>query len=325
MGIIDTMSAGFDRVTKRLWLILVPVLVDIGIWIGPKLSVNRLSQAAAAALPSATELGSQYQESIELARDWLADLGAGANLLSMLSMRALGLPSLTGTFTPKTELLAAAQRVIEVETWPALLSLVVLLVLLSLLIGCFCLSWIAQEARDEKINMTYALQVTGRSWVRLVVLVLLGLLAVAMAIIGMGVMYSTLAVLSPQLAWLVLSLFGVGSLWISVYAGIIFFFTPKAIVLDNMGILHSLWSSLNIVHRNFFSAIAFILLVNIIQAGLLYIWRMLAVSSVGTLIGIVGNAYVSTGLVMAGFIFYRDRFVAWQEARIQAQTGRGQP
>ena len=324
MGIIDTLSTGFDRVTRRLWLILVPVLVDVGIWIGPKLSINKLSQAVAAALPSVDGLGSQYQQSMELVRDWLTDLGTGANLLSMLSMRALGLPSLTATFALKTGLSTTAQRVIEIQTWPALLGLVVLFILLSLLLGCFSLSWIAQEARDEEINIAYTLQVTGRSWVRLVTLVLLGLLAVAMAIIGISVTYSVLAVLSPELGWLVLSLFGVGTLWISVYAGIIFFFTPRAIVLDDMGILHSLWSSLNVVHRNFFSAIGFILLVNIIQAGLLHIWRVLAVSTAGTFIGIVGNAYVSTGLAMASFIFYRDKFVAWQEAIRQAQIGKGQ-
>ena len=324
MGIVDTLSAGFDRVTKRLWLILVPVLVDVGIWMGPQVSINKLSRAAVAVLPSVTELGSQYEQSIELVREWFTDLGAGANLFSLFSMRALGLPSLTGAFAPKAGLLTTAQRVIEVQTWPALLGSVALITVLSLLIGCFCLSWIAQEARDEQINVAYTLQLTGRSWIRLVALVSFGLLVAAMAIIGMGLLYSVLAALSPQLAWLTLSLFGVGSLWVSVYAGIIFFFAPRAIVLDNMGILHSLWSSLNIVHRNFLSAIAFILLVNIIQAGLLHIWRLLAVSAVGTLLGIVGNAYVSTGLVMAGFIFYRDRFVAWQEARRQAQIGKGQ-
>jgi hypothetical protein len=240
-------------------------------------------------------------------------------------MRILGLPSLTGTYAPQAGPFTAAQRVVEVQTWPGLLGLAALLTLLSLLIGCFCLSWLAQEARDEEINVAYTLQVTGRSWVRLATLVFLGLLTIAAGIIGASVTYSVLAVLNPQLAFLALSVLGVGSVWIAVYAGIVFFFAPGAIVLDNMGIVHSLWSSLNVVHRNFFSAIAFILLVNIMQAGLLYIWRLLAVSTVGTLIGIVGNAYVSTGLVMASFIFYRDKFVAWQEAIRQAQTGKGQP
>jgi hypothetical protein len=98
----------------------------------------------------------------------------------------------------------------------------------------------------------------------------------------------------------------------------VFFFTPRAMILDNMGILRSLWNSVNVIHRNFLSTIIFIVLVNVLQTGLMYIWRLLAVSAVGTLAGILGNAYVSTGLAMASFIFYLDRFVAWQDARPQA-------
>lgn len=325
MGIIDTLSAGFDRVTKRLWLIIVPVLLDVGIWIAPKLSINELSKQIVAALPSAPELGNQYQQSIEIIRTWLADFGAGANILSMLSMHALGLPSLTGTFAPKTLLFSAAHRSVEIHTWPALLGLVALLAMLSLFIGCFCLSLIAQEARDEEMDMAHVLQVTWRSWARLVRLIFAILLTLAMLVSAMSVMSGVLTLLSPALAWLALNLLALGSLWLSAYAGIIFFFTLRAIILDDMGIVHSLWSSLNVVHRNFLSAIGLILLVNIIQTGLLYIWRLLTVSTVGTLIGIVGNAYVGTGLVLASFIFYRDRFEAWQRSSTQATMGKGQP
>ncbi len=136
-------------------------------------------------------------------------------------------------------------------------------------------------------------------------------------------MSGMLALVSPELAWLTLNLFALGFLWLAVYAGLVFFFTPRAIVLDDMGIWHALWSSLNIVHRNFFPTVGFIVLVNVIQMGLLYIWRVLAVSVLGALIGIIGNAYVGTGLAVAAFIFYRDRFVAWQQAGVQARMGEG--
>jgi len=96
-------------------------------------------------------------------------------------------------------------------------------------------------------------------------------------------------------------------------------------VLDDTGILRSVWSSLNIVHRNILSAFGFIILTVVIEMGLLYIWRGLDVNAAGALIGIVGNAYIGTGLVMASFIFYRDRFVAWQEAAAQAKVGEKRP
>ncbi len=315
MGIIDTLSVGFDRVTKRLWLILIPVAVDIGIWIGPKLSVSKLSRQALAVLPNGSELGAQYQESLELLREWLTGVGAGVNLLSLLSMRMLGLSSLTASFAPQARLLATERRVIEVQSWAALLGLIFILVALSLLAGCLCFSWLAQDAREEEMDVAYVLQVTARSWMRLVALVVLGSIAAAALLIGTSFGYGLLTVISPQLGALLFGAMAIGFMWVSVYAGMVFFFTPRAMILDNMGILRSLWNSVNVIHRNFLSTVIFVVLVNVLQTGLMYIWRLLATSAVGTLAGILGNAYVSTGLAMASFVFYLDRFVAWQDAR----------
>jgi hypothetical protein len=55
------------------------------------------------------------------------------------------------------------------------------------------------------------------------------------------------------------------------------------------------------------------LLIGLIGAGFSIIWRMLSTSSWGTLLAIVGNAYIGSGLVATSFAFYRDRYVAWQE------------
>jgi len=324
VGIIDTLAAGFEGVTRRLELVLAPVLLDILIWKGPRLSINTLSKQALAALPSVPELGSQYQQSMEILRKWLADLGSQANLLSLLSMRALGLPSLVSSLAPKTWSGSKAQHVIEIQSWPELLVLVLLLTALSLLLGCFCLSLIAQAAREERIDLSYVLATTWRSWVRMLGLAFLVSLMATMAIAGMSFLSGVFTLMSPRFAWLVLNLAALGTLWFSIYISIAFYFAPRAIILDNMGILRSLWSSFNIVHRNFLSTVGFILLVNIIQVGLLYIWRALAQNTVGIFIGIIGNAYIGAGLALSSFIFYRDRFVAWQNTVIQAENGERQ-
>jgi hypothetical protein len=320
VGIIDTLSSAFDRVTKRPWLALVPMLLNIGIWIGPKLSISELTKQIVLALPSAPELGSQYEQSMEVLIDWLADLGAQANLLSALSMGALGLPSLTSASAPPVTLLSATQRLIEIQTWSTFFGLVALFAVLGLLLGCFCLSLIAQEARDEDLDWGRVLTVTLRSWARLVALSLLVLIIVATAAMGTSIASSLLMLANPGFAWFALNLFSLALVWVLLYAAIVFYFAPKAIILDDTGILLSLWYSFNVVRRNLLPTMGFILLINVIQTGLLYIWRALAVSTVGTLAGIAGNAYISVGLVMASFVFYRDRFVAWQEARAQAKA-----
>jgi hypothetical protein len=325
VGIIDTLSAGFDRVTRHLWLILIPALVDIAIWTGPKVSISQLSQSAIAALPSMQELGTQYQQSLEMLQGLLTDLGAGVNLLSLLSMRVLGLPSLTGMTEPQSVPFTAARQTIEIQTWSELAVTSLTLVLLGLLVGCFFLSWIVQDLHEEEFSLLRTLQRSGRSWLRLAKLGIAAVLTVSLALLAMSFGYTVLALLSPQLAAVGMSLFAIASLWLSAYASIVFFFTVRAVFVSNMGVLRSVWSSLNVLHRNFLSSIAFLILFNVIQAGLSFIWRELAVSVAGTLVGIVGNAYVSTGLVIASFLFYRVRFAAWQEARRLALINKGKP
>ncbi|MBC7232935.1 MAG: hypothetical protein H5T68_06830 [Chloroflexi bacterium] len=317
VGIIDTLSAGFDRVTRRLWLVVIPVLVDIGIWIGPKLSIGELVQKVVVALPTASDVGDQYQQTWAFIQAYLTNLGSHTNILTFLSLRLLGLPSLTGNFTPKAVPFAAAQRLIEIPTWPALLGTAILLTMLSLFISCFCLSLIAQEVREEELDIPYVLQTTWRSWLRVVTLLSVMLLLTAMMTSGVGILAALLSLISQELSWLILNLFTWGALLVGVYIAIILFFTLRAIVLDDIGIVRALWHSFNVVHRNFLATIGFILLINIVQTGLLYIWRMLATNVMGTAVGIIGNAYVGTGLVVASFIFYRDRFVAWQQSRME--------
>lgn len=317
MGIVDTLSDGFARVTRRLWLILIPVLVDVVIWLGPKLSIRELTQRALTALPAASELGPQYEQTWSSIQAYLTDLGNHANMLSFLSLRLLGLPSLSEYLTSKATPFAAARRLIEIPSLPALLILAILLTMSGLFIGCFCLALIAQEVREEEIELAYVLQITWRSWWRLAILLFVLLLLTVMMTSGVGILTVILGILSQDLSSVTLNLFVWGTLLAGVYLALILFFALRAMVLDDAGIVRSLWHSVNVVHRNLFAVVGFVVLANIVQTGLFYIWRMLATNVVGTVLGIIGNAYIGTGLAVASFVFYRDRFVAWQQAGIQ--------
>lgn len=313
MGLIDTLSAGFDRTAKRLWLILIPVLLDLGVWLGPRLSLNRLSQKAIALLPDVSELGTQYVQAVELSRAWLQEAGETVNLLTLLSMRVLGLPGLTGSLVPPAPPFTLAPSV-ELSSTTAAAGLVAAFLLLGLLIGCAALSLIAADARDGQVSPRYSLHVAWRSWLRLSALLAIAVALVFGLLIGIGVITGLIGMVSLGLASFVLNVVAWTVLTLSVYGAVLFFFASRAMLLDDRGVIRSLWSAFNVLHRNLISAVGFLLIVNVLHTGLLYIWRLLAASSIGMAAGIVGNAYVNTGLVMASFIFYRDRFTAWQQS-----------
>jgi hypothetical protein len=97
----------------------------------------------------------------------------------------------------------------------------------------------------------------------------------------------------------------------------------RAVVLDNVGIARAVLNSLAVVNRSLLAVILFVALTSVIQTGLGLLWGNLMRGVVGTLVAIVGNAFVGTGLLVAGFVFYRDRFAAWRDSITQANAGEG--
>jgi hypothetical protein len=88
---------------------------------------------------------------------------------------------------------------------------------------------------------------------------------------------------------------------------------PYGIVLNGRPLLRAVVESLRLVQANLPSVIY--LLFSVFLIGALLDWLLFAVEN-GTwlsLVNIVGHAFVSTALIAALFIFYRDRYTAMFE------------
>jgi hypothetical protein len=204
VGLIDTLSAGFDRTAKRLWLILIPVLLDLGIWLGPTLSLKQLSQQAITLLPDVAGLGTQYAQAVELSRAWLQEAGETVNLLTLLSMRVLGLPGLMGSLVPPSPPFAAFQQV-EISTASGAVVFVAGILLMSVLISCVAFSFIAADARDGQVSAGYSLRVAWRAWLRLTVLLAIVVALGFGLLVGIGVIAGLVGLVSVGLASFVIN------------------------------------------------------------------------------------------------------------------------
>ena len=65
MGIIDSVSDGYVTVNRRFEILLIPVILDLYLWLGPKLSVAGLIRQVADGLVTPPELGAEYLEAIQ--------------------------------------------------------------------------------------------------------------------------------------------------------------------------------------------------------------------------------------------------------------------
>ena len=144
-GVVGSLRAGFDAVASNLAVALIPLALDLLLWLGPRLRVDRLFQpifdemsryASFSGIPS-TDLKT-LQENSSLLLEQLKQY----NLLGTLRTFPIGIFSLmSGTMPSKTPL--GAPSSIQVNFVFTLLGWLVLLTLIGWLCGGLFFRWVS--------------------------------------------------------------------------------------------------------------------------------------------------------------------------------------
>jgi hypothetical protein len=312
VGIIDTLSVGFRLVTTKPALMLIPIVLDLFLWLGPRLSMQPLIAKAAATLEAwSADLGQTAAspanvETIRANIELLQSSGLGEmNLFRVLAWgSSLGLPSLAGTDMAQP----ASSAVLKIyEFWP-LVPIELLLLAGGLLITAAFLSMIGWQIRGEPMALGRLAGWTLTTWLRLLVIMIpIGAL--------MLVTLLAAAIFSPLGIVLL-----IGLIWLLLY---IYFF-PQAIALAGHQPLGAVLSSAQIVRLNLWPTVRLLLLIFVLSNGLGLIWERLAAhSTLGTVMAIATSAYVGTALTAAVFVFYRDRLILLHEMITRQRSAEG--
>lgn len=308
LGIIDTLTAGFTALRQRVWLAAVPVLLDVFLWLGPKLSVApvidktaELFRRTMAAVPSPGSPDVDFTEMLEMMIGTLRESVGRTNLLAFLAWGRLGVPSATST----NPIEPGARWVIEIHEYWQMFLLQLLILGVGLLIACVFLGILAQQVRGEEPSLVLMLRSVPVYWVHMAaIFVPLSMFLIFALSIGL--------LLGPFFVFV-----GVIVLWLMIYTS----FVPHAVTLGGEKPIRALWSSFAVVRYNFWSTLGLILLTNLIGAGLGLVWhRLLMKSAIGTFVAILANAYIGTALTLALFVFYRERSARWREALSQQRS-----
>jgi hypothetical protein len=307
-GVIETLSAGYTAVNRQLWVLLLPILLDVFLWLGPHVSFSPL---VGPAVTHATELTRQValgprraQRNPELSagldesRQYLIARADEVNGLSALAWGPVGLPSLA-TLPDDNEELAF------VNGWADGLALLAACFGVSLLLG----GWFYGGLAAGSVGTGGPLS-AGRNTPR-AVLDVLGLVAVllgAALLLGLPVLLliGFTALVSPPVAILGGLMLAAGVLFASVHL----FFAIDAIFVSHAGPLAAIQRSVGLVRRNLWPSVALILLTWLILAGMSRVWEILGTNlqpPYGVAVGIFGNAYIASGLIAAGMVFYTQR------------------
>lgn len=313
-GVIDTLSAGFGQINRVLWILIFPILMDVLLWQGPRITagpvIHDLTRRLSDLYDSVSASGID-PTTLDQTRQALADFDRSANSFNLLSLLVTNLASLPSILP--TPLVGAPE--ITLTTSNALFGALIGLELLGTLVGCLYLGILAQQVRDGQASW---LRLGGRVWRYWFSIIGFFLLAIGLTLlisVPLGIAIGAVSLIVP----------GAGTfLWLLVLAGaqifgvlflIYLFFLIDAIVISEVGPIRAAISSARVVANNFWSALGFILIVSIISLGMQVIWSAVAKNPVGTGFAIIGNAYIASGLTAASMLFYRNRVKGLPAAR----------
>ncbi|MCX6044878.1 MAG: hypothetical protein NT075_07175 [Chloroflexi bacterium] len=306
MGVIDSLSAGYRYLGWRLYLLVIPVLLDLLLWFTPRLSVAPLFEQAARLYADPVLTKGMPSDVIDLIQQGLMRTGQGSNLLEVLvSSSLLHMPSLLVMLGPLSG--AVIRNVAEPMT---AIGLSLLFGLLGLLIGVIFIDLLAQRlpigAAPKPVAIGDFIWAVLRHWFKLVLFVLLSVLCVIGLSIPISISATLLMLVSPALG--VFMLVSVTGLLFVLY--FYMYFVPAGLIMDNLGLRAAIVQSFRLVRANFWSTIGFFLVTYLINIGFVLIFDRLAIyQPFGTLAAILANAYIGTGMALALLIFYRTKLL----------------
>jgi hypothetical protein len=323
-GVIGSLRAGFDAVSSHIGLILLPVVLDMFLWLGPRLSVDGLINPffklifdqARTTLTSSTDLKrfTEYQSVF-------SELIGRFNLLSLfgkLQAFPIGISSLLAQTMP-VETPFGSQSIVQVSSAPVLIGLALLLIVAGWVAGALYFRWVSgtvlgDAKREAGITVIRAI-------VQTLILSVLWVIGLLMVFIPATFVLTILTLLSPALASGAFLIMLILSFWLIVPL----FFTPHGIFVRRQNAFHSVFTSLRMARFTLPTSGLFVLCAFLLSTGLNYLWSVPPDDSWMTIVGIGGHAFIRTALLAASFVYYRDMNVWLQTVFEQLQPKQSLP
>jgi len=345
IGVLDALTAGLTQAIRRPWLLIIPVLVDLGLWLAPQLSIRVLTQRFLTVwetLVRTTYPPDQLavmEEMLRTVQQALTEIGAQLNLIDVITGAWLGVPSTVAatqatrvTFISDVVLAPAGLSLnlprvaaapwrtppIEITNGWALLLIVAGLWLAGQLLVALYLRWAAvsrpleQRATMEGEDPWRG----GRGFLGLAVrLTVFGLFLGIMIFVlrvPLGLAATLLFLSGNPVAGLLLALIGGITLWLLLWFLTSLFFVSETILLDRQPLWRGLLQSITLVRLNSLPTMGLVLVINLLMLGFRAVWGLIGNTPVGAIVAIVSNAYLATGMLLAVFVYYENLRSRWQ-------------
>ncbi|MBI3152851.1 MAG: hypothetical protein HYZ21_12000 [Chloroflexi bacterium] len=306
-GIISSIKAGFDTIASHITAILMPLLLNLFLWLGPRLQMNALFDSIKNEVVGIWQRGGVPAQDIQRVLDFYESTIPHINLFWLLRTLPIGISSLLlPQEASSTPLGDPATLQVSALTFPGWILLLTFLGWVGGGLYFRSVAWIAVPNNEERALRTF----------RAIAQTILVSIACGIILLTIGMPLLLLLFLVTQLNTFLANLFilflSLGSMWIIVPL----FFWPHGVFVKKQNFVTSILSSIQLTRFTLPTSSMFILTIFLLSFGLNFLWNIPPEDSWMTLFGIFGHSFVTTALLAGSFIYYRDMSV-WLQSVIE--------
>ena len=300
--IIQTLVQGFNLVAAHPYIMLFPLFLDLFFWFGPFYRIKELLSSALDEMMQAlsTSLTStDVASTMEAARTTWDQVLTNFNLMTSLRTYPIGIPSLLASkgYTANP---IGNPLLIELGSSSEASLIIILCVVLGLLLGGIYYALISRLILENPENgkSTSIFYSVGQTFV------LFFLIMVIIILLSLPVLcfLSSFSVLIPTMGTLPLLVLGIILMWILLP----FVFSPHGIFTRQLSAFKAISLSTKFVRVSSMATTLFLTLAVSLSYGLDLLWSTPTPDSWLYFLGIIGHAFVSSGILAASFIYFRD-------------------
>jgi len=299
---MNALKAGLDVISTHLSLLILPLALDALLWFGPRLSVQKMFTATLEQIAAFyARNGVPFEELVNFQEKFTEGM-QHLNLLGALRTFPVGVSSLMTSKMPVNNPFGM-QSVIEVGSIGNFTVWFFLLTLVGWALGGLYFNAVSGVIGNRETAFGSGRAVAQTLLFSAVFTMLT--FAIGLPVMLVLVIISQINATIMQVAVFALALF---SAWVIVPI----FFAPHGMYLRGQNALYSMYASLRMARFTLPTSSMFVLVVFIISQGLNFLWKVPPENSWMMLVGIAGHAFITTSLLAASFIYYRD-MNAWLE------------
>ena len=321
-GIFGSLKTGFEVVSSHVLLILLPFILDLFLWLGPRLSVSKVMGPLYTALFEQAKHGLATPDDakrLTAIQDVFVEGLQRFNLVSLMSRLQtfpVGISSLVAKTMPVDSPMGS-EMIIQLPSPLAVLAIMFSLIGIGWVIGGLYFRWVSRTVlggRDAAIS-------PQRAIIQTLVLSALWFMALVALSIPVILLLTVFTIINPVLASGAFFIMLLLSFWLIVPL----FFTPHGIFVRGQNAFHSIFTSFKMARFTLPTSGMFVLITFILTTGLNYLWSVPKSNSWMTLVGIGGHAFIATALLAASFVYYRDMNIWLQKVFEELQQKRNIP